>query len=288
VPGEVCICALGKFGGREIGYASDIELLFIWRAERGSGAAEYFESVAQHVVNSIRSKRDGIFELDLRLRPGGRNAPLASSYKRFTDYFSADGGADVFERQALVRLRPVAGDPALIADVCAHRQAYVFGPTPFDVARIVHLRQRQQQELVRPGQVNAKHSAGGVVDAEYAIQILQVYYGADNAALQSPNTVAAAEALHAAGVLSAAELRRFVDGYRFLRALINSMRIVRGNAKDLVLPEPESDEFLYLERRLRNFGFLAEAEEGRDRIRGEMAQMHAFFEELPGRLPASS
>ena len=282
IPGHSALCALGKWGSKEIGYASDIELLFLWDSNEYQHyeVVEFFEHVAQTIAKSIKSKLDGIFELDFRLRPGGRNAPLATPFGRFKDYFSINGDADPYERQSLVRLRTVCGDPGLKRKIHTHRKHYVFGHPSFDIDRIRFLRERQEKELVKSGEINAKFSPGGLVDAEYFIQILQIRHGGGHAAIQCTNTMKAATALKKHGFLDEATFLKFEDGYRFLRALINGLRIVRGNAKDLVLPPANSQEFHYLVRRLESFEHPPGMDDAWAYILQQMTSVNELFRSL--------
>ena len=257
--GAVCpfaILALGKFGGRELGYASDIEMLCVYG---GSGATsgpqrlantEYATLLVQHLRDLIVARQSGIFEIDLRLRPHGAQGPLATSWEVFKSYYSADGQAADFERQALVKLRWVAGDAGLGRQVEAWRDGYVYSGAPFDLDAAVTLRERQIAELVTPGEVDSKYSRGGLVDVEYTVQVLQLRHGGVLPNLRIPSTRRAIEALRDAGVLGDAAAAQLGEAYRFLRRLIDAQRIVRGHARDLVLPPADSDEFLFLARRL--------------------------------------
>ena len=257
--GEPCplaLFALGKFGGRELGYASDIEMLCVYG---GNGAtsgpqrlanAEYATLLVQHLRDLIVARQSGIFEIDLRLRPHGAQGPLATSWEAFKAYYSTDGQAADFERQALIKLRWVAGDAALGRQVEAWRDGYVYSEAPFDRQAAVALRERQIAELVTPGQIDSKYSRGGLVDVEYTVQVLQLRHGGALPQLRIPSTLRAIEALRSAGVLADGAALQLGEAYRFLRRLIDAQRIVHGHARDLVLPPPESDEFLFLSRRL--------------------------------------
>lgn len=255
-PCPFALFALGKFGGRELGYASDIEMLCVYG---GSGATsgpqrlantEYATLLVQHLRDLIVARQSGIFEIDLRLRPHGAQGPLATSWEIFKAYYSADGQAADFERQALIKLRWVAGDADLGRRVEACRDGYVYNEAPFDLKAAVTLRERQIAELTTPGQIDSKYSRGGLVDVEYTVQVLQLRHGGAMANLRIPSTRRTIEALQDAGVLDDGAAAQLGDAYRFLRRLIDAQRIVRGHARDLVLPPPDSDEFLFLARRL--------------------------------------
>lgn len=257
--GEPCgwvTCALGKFGGRELGFASDIELLFVYEGEgRTDGPepvsnAEYFDACVQELLRTIVTRSEGIFEIDLRLRPHGNAGSLATSLEGFRQYYAADGEAQQFERLALVKLRPVAGDAALARRVVEARDAFVYSGAPIDLENVRHLRGRQANELVPAGEVSAKHSAGGVVDIEYFVQVRQIEVGARVSSVRVPGTREAIARLVEAGALEAERGERLSEAYSFLRRLIDGLRVVRGNAKDLTIPPRDSRAFAYLARRM--------------------------------------
>lgn len=284
-PVPFAVFGLGKFGGAEMGYASDIELLFVYRGPGATGgrepiaAQEFFEHLVHAIVGAIEAKQAGIFQIDLRLRPHGQAGPVAVAFESFRGYYSAAGAAAPFERQALTKLRWIGGDATLGRAVEAQRDAFVYSGLPWDRAAALHLRRRQMQELVRPGTVNVKYSPGGVVDIEYAVQYLQIQHGQREPRLRTPSTLAALAALEQTGRISRREQAQLREAYLFLRALIDALRIVRGNARDLVLPPRASEDFAFLARRL--FGgteWQAAARRLEQEIRRHMQRSHGFFE----------
>ena len=151
---------------------------------------------------------------------------------------------------ALVKLRHVAGDVALGHSLEAVRDGFVYSGAPLDVAELRHLRERQAAELVAPGVVNAKHSHGGGGAVEYYVQTRQIRAGATEPALRTTNTLAAVEALARGGHLDFDAAAKLPESYGFLRRLIDALRVVRGNARDLAIPPADSREFAYLARRM--------------------------------------
>ena len=257
--GQTCrfaVFALGKAGGRELGYASDIELLFVYSdSGRTDGAEsvsnhEYFEKLVQLMIRSIRSKDKGIFEIDLRFRPYGNQGPLSNTVRQFEEYYSDDGPAWDFERQCLVRLRFIAGDNSLGIKVGAIRDRFVYNKKPLDMRELTRLRYRQLEEFVKPGTWNAKFSRGGLVDLEYHVQHLEIELGAHDENIRCQPIRAALRAINRAGKMDDETLRGFLEAHDFLRRLINALRILRGNARDLVLPERTGNEFIFLARRM--------------------------------------
>ena len=250
------VCALGKCGGRELGFASDIELMFVYEGEGKTAgptvisATEFYIRLVEGVTKAIRAHREGIFEIDLRLRPYGRAGSLAVSLAAFETYFSADGPAWPYERQALVKLRPICGEAELGDRLVALRDQIVYSRGQFDVGAMRGMRQRQLRQLVTAGGFNAKLSPGGLVDVEYLVQGLQIRHGGTHPDLRRTNTLQAVAALEQAGVVSPPDAARLCEAYNFLRQLIGSLRIVRGNARDLAVPPVDSEEYAYLARRL--------------------------------------
>jgi glutamate-ammonia-ligase adenylyltransferase len=284
--GEPCglsLLALGKCGGRELGFASDIELMFVYA---GSGSTtgpkvvttpEYFEQLVISVRDSIQTRQEGIFQIDLRLRPYGKAGSLAVSLDSFRRYYAPDGPAWAYERQALVKLRPIAGDAALSEELCKLRDVYAYESGPFDLAAMRAMRERQIRHLVTGGTFNAKFSPGGIVDIEYLIQGLQINHGAQNPALRLTNLREAMSALHKIGILSDEDYTRLRKAHTFLSWLIDSLRVVRGNAKDVTVPPFDSEEFVFLARRLR---YKRDVE----RLRVDLMRYSADVQEINTRL----
>ncbi|MDI7275248.1 MAG: glutamine synthetase adenylyltransferase, partial [Anaerolineae bacterium] len=276
-PSRLTVCALGKCGGRELGFASDIELLFVYEGGgRTTGpltiaTAEYYEALVREFLATMRARREGIFEVDLQLRPYGKAGSMAVSLESFRRYFAPGGPAWDYERQALVKLRPIAGDPELGAQVTALRDLFVYGGEPFNVAAMRAMRERQLRHHVAGGTINAKYSRGGLVDAEYLVQALQIRFGQHDPRLRLTNTRLAIEALAGAGALAPEEHRSLRDAYAFLRQLIDALRMVRGNARDLTVPPAGSEEFAFLARRLGYTGDPARLSED---VARHMAAVH--------------
>ena len=261
--GSVCgwgIFALGKFGGRDMGFGSDIELMFVYDSEGMTDGEEpirnstFFEEVVREFLNVLEVRPQGIFEIDMRLRPYGSKGPLASSLAAFRGYYSPGGDARHFERLALVRMRPVLGEGELIESVMSVQEAFVYGNEQLDAGDILHMRRRQANELVKRGSVNAKLSPGGVVDIEYYVQAWQIALGRTCRELRQTNTLEAVETLRDEGHLDNALAMGIAESYTFLRKLIDGLRIVRGNAKDLDIPARDSKEFLRLAHRMSEHG----------------------------------
>ena len=291
-PCPFAVLGLGKFGGRELGYASDIEVLFVYdgsgktSGKNGIENSEYFERLAQELLGWIEAKQEGIFRLDVRLRPHGGKGALANAFEEVCRYYSPTGLAASFERQALIKLRHIAGDAVLGHQLEAHRDSFVYGEAPWDIPAALELRRQQLRQLVEPGKVNVKYSAGGLIDIEYAAQYLQVMHGHNHPSLRTPNTLQALAALVNAGLVARTDGAGLRKAYVFTRTLVDGLRMVRGNTKDLVLPPPDSEEFVCLARRV---GYTADdwragARELQSDIQHHTTLTKTFFERTFGAL----
>jgi [glutamine synthetase] adenylyltransferase / [glutamine synthetase]-adenylyl-L-tyrosine phosphorylase len=280
---EISVCALGKCGGHEMGFASDIELMFIYSGNGSTGgpavisSAEFYEKLVSSFVSAIHARREGIFEIDLQLRPYGKAGSLAVSLEAFQRYFHPEGPAWAYERQALVRLRPIAGNTNFGEQIVALRDDYVYTNEPFDTTSMRAMRERQIRHTVRGGTFHPKFSPGGLTDVEYLVQGLQITHGLQNPDLRQANTRRAMKMLAEYGFLSQDDYIRLRKAHTFLRWLIDSLRVVRGNAKDITIQPDDSEEYAFLTRRL-NYGT------DRERLRSEIARFTADIQDINSRL----
>ena len=153
------------------------------------------------------------------------------------------------------------------------RDNFTYSGQRWDWEDALHLRRRQMQELVKSGEVNVKYSAGGIVDIEYAVQYLQLLNGREHPEIRVPTTLEALGHLRRLQIVREGDFRLLHSSYLFLRNVIDALRIVRGDASDLVMPTESTDEFKSLARRLtyRNAASLVAD------IQESMKQAHAYF-----------
>lgn len=247
---------LGKWGGDELGYASDLEMIMIYEGYGWTDSKsqvsnqEFFNLLMQKIKESVHVKAQGIFELDLRLRPDGQKGPLSTSFKRWNEYYQK-GQAHAYEVQSLVKMDHIYGLRELIEQILQSRDDIVYADENIPLQDLLDLRMQQKDELVKPGHINAKFSLGGLVDIEYAVQMLQMKHGAKHPSVRTPRTLKAMGRLLEEGLLKPSDYEHISNAYSFFRRLINALRMVRGHAKDLLVPALDSDEFLFLARRMK-------------------------------------
>ncbi len=210
----------------------------------------FFEKLVRFLLKHLKVRQEGIFQIDLQLRPYGNKGSLACSLGAFRDYYSPAGPAQQFERMALAKLRPMAGDSDFIHQIMNCRDAFVYSGQPVDYDNIRYLRQRQVEELIKPQTINVKLSPGALVDIEYFIQAKQLELGAKNNNIRVTKSMIALRELGKEGAIPVPLVEDIRRAYRCLRRTIDALRAVRGNAKDLTVPAADSPAFNYLARRL--------------------------------------
>ncbi|MCC7535305.1 MAG: bifunctional [glutamate--ammonia ligase]-adenylyl-L-tyrosine phosphorylase/[glutamate--ammonia-ligase] adenylyltransferase [Deltaproteobacteria bacterium] len=227
-PSRIAVFAMGKLGGRELGYAGDLDLLFVYDEDgettTGRASTEVFARAAQRAMAllSVPDAEGPGWSLDTRLRPSGNQGLLVVSRAGFLRYH--EKGARAWERQALLKARPIGGDPdlgALLAHDIAEIAYAPAGDFPALAAEIVKMRRRMQDELGRetPDRMNLKTGRGGLVDIEFLVQALQMRHGATDASVRTPSTREALTALAAHGYLARNVARRLDEAYVLLRSM---------------------------------------------------------------------
>lgn len=246
---SLAVIAMGKLGGNEIGYGSDLDLVFVYDdREARESDLERSVRVAQRVLRllSLPHGEGPGYALDTRLRPSGNQGLLVVSLDAFARYHGLSPDADPatmqgrdWERQALIKARPVAGSAALGEAflALAHTAAYERGAPPPD--RVHHLRARMERELAgerRQGsraRYDLKLGRGGIVDVEFAAQWLQMKHGLDRR-VRTPETEKALSALETCGYLDPALAASLREGYGFLRRIEQRLRILHGASAQLI------------------------------------------------------
>jgi len=238
------VMALGKLGGRELGYASDLDVVFVFEedgdsdGERTLDATTFFSRLAQRLMRGLHAQhRSGrLYEVDTRLRPSGSKGLLVSSLAAWRNYH--ESSARLWERQALIKLRAVAGDWPLGELLETESMAFAFrvGDDHVALAKgIAEMRARIERELAK-GRANLKVGRGGLVDIEFAAQYLQLVHARAEPSLRTQSTLGAIEAAIELGVCDPLAGAVLADGYRFLRFLEHRMRIVHDRSV-ATLPE---------------------------------------------------
>lgn len=286
------VIAMGKLGGYELGYHSDLDLIFVYSGEGSAettggtrGALshhEYFAKVVQRLLTLLTLQlREGyLYKIDARLRPSGNQGALVVSLDAFRKHHRER--AQLWERQALVKARPAAGDVTrfqALQDEVLTPLVYERPLPPDAASEIDRLRTRMEREVAHETaeQLNPKTGHGGLVDVEFAVQYLQLLHGREHPRVRTPNTLMAIDALLAEGCLGAEDADALRAGYLFLRRVEHRLRLVHGHA--LTAMPTRGKALAQLARRLGVLGadpgatFLAEYRACVARVRAVYARV---------------
>lgn len=217
---DLAVMGMGKLGGHELNYASDIDVVFVGESI----------DAATRAARKVTSIAGGCFRVDVNLRPEGRDGPLVRSLESYRTYWQR--WAEPWERQAMLKAVPVAGNAALGGAFHRAAQDWVWGQAfDADAIRSVRaLKARAEAEVARQpdAERELKRGRGGIRDIEFTVQLLQLVHGHADATLRAPGTLAALGVLGAAGYVDPDDGHVLADAYRHLRDVEHRLQLVEG------------------------------------------------------------
>ncbi|MEU9865744.1 bifunctional [glutamine synthetase] adenylyltransferase/[glutamine synthetase]-adenylyl-L-tyrosine phosphorylase [Streptomyces sp. NPDC047971] len=243
---RLAVIAMGKCGGHELNYVSDVDVIFVGEPVEGADEGKAIQAatrLASHLMRicSETTVEGTIWPVDANLRPEGRNGPLVRTLSSHLAYYQR--WAKTWEFQALLKARAVAGDPELGAEYIDAVSPLVWQAAEREnfVPDVQKMR-RRVVDNIPAAQIDRelKLGPGGLRDVEFAVQLLQLVHGRGDATLQSGTTLVALAALAAGGYVGRADAAQLDEAYRFLRAMEHRIQLYRLRRTHLV-PEGESD-----------------------------------------------
>jgi glutamate-ammonia-ligase adenylyltransferase len=227
---DMVILGMGKLGGMEISYNSDLDIIFIYKGYEH----EFFSKLGQKIISilSIPTNEGFAYKIDMGLRPSGKAGTLVTSLEAFKSYH--EQGAKLWERQALIKARPSAGNIDLGNEIMKMIDYFVY-EQPLEEGfhkEIYHLRARMEKEIAREDQFrfNLKTGRGGIVDIEFLIQMLQLKFGFLYKDVRKQNTLEALNGLRRCGVIDEEMFIKLKDGINFLKKLENLLRLLHDRS----------------------------------------------------------
>jgi glutamate-ammonia-ligase adenylyltransferase len=267
------VLGMGKLGGHELNAGSDVDLLMFYDTDDGEvrkdGKAaepslhEFFARVSQRFTATLDDvTEDGmVWRVDLRLRPEGSRGPIVNSLAAAERYYETWGRT--WERAALVRARPVGGDIAFGVEVLGALGPFVWRRevNPNLADEMIALVVRARTELASEPERDLKLGVGGIREAEFFVQSLQLIWGGREPTVRSTNTLDALRRLRARGLVTDREGRELADAYLVLRRLEHRVQFATGLQTHTL---PSRTDGTLLDRIARTLGFPAGAELERD------------------------
>ncbi|MFB6776293.1 bifunctional [glutamine synthetase] adenylyltransferase/[glutamine synthetase]-adenylyl-L-tyrosine phosphorylase [Streptomyces sp. NPDC056352] len=250
-PADAALCrlaviAMGKCGGHELNYVSDVDVIFVAEPVDSSEESKAIQAATRLAAHMMRicsetTVEGTIWPVDANLRPEGRNGPLVRTLSSHLAYYQR--WAKTWEFQALLKARPVAGDPELGAEYVEAVSPMVWQAADREnfVGDVQKMRRRVVDNIPADRvDREIKLGPGGLRDVEFAVQLLQLVHGRSDATLHSGSTLDALRALAEGGYVGRVDAAQFDDAYRFLRAMEHRIQLYRLRRTHLV-PEDESD-----------------------------------------------
>ena len=295
-PAEMTVIGMGKLGGNELNFSSDIDIIFFYESDNGktSGIKDssgdvkgvislhaFFNKLGEMISKALSLvTEDGfVFRVDVGLRPEGKSGDMAVSLRSAEIYYESWGQS--WERTAMLKARPVAGSLELGEQMLKMLQPFVYRKyLDYNLIEdMKNMKQKIDASLTRSmeGEINLKLGRGGIREIEFFIQALQLVYAGKNPQLRERNSLKALDTLLAARLISEEDHHRLSDAYRFLRTVEHRIQVVQERQTHN-LPTKD-DEFLALSRRS---GFLRTngLERFRETLEGHRRNVSAIYGNL--------
>lgn len=234
------IIAMGRFGGEELGFGSDADVMFVYQPLPGI-IPELAQKTAERIIAELkRLATDSLleFELDLDLRPEGKNGPNARSLDSYRAYY--ERWADTWESQALLRAKPIAGSPALVSAFLELINRYRY-PSSLPTSAVMEIRRikaRMETERLPQGADPRRHTKlgrGSLSDVEWLVQLMQLKHGKDHPAIRTPKTLEALSACVTEGLIAEHDARVLSEAWSFA-SRVRSASVLWANKRTDVLP----------------------------------------------------
>ena len=299
------VIAMGKLGGGELNFSSDVDLLYLYatRAGKTSGIrgnrdsrianAVYFRRLSQEVTAALNtvSGQGYVYRVDLRLRPEGEKGLIVQPLQGYRRYYAARG--ETWERLSLLKAWPAGGDRALGRQFLKMAAPFIFGK-PFGVPGLEEvgaLKERVDEKIALSQQTasHVKLGRGGIREIEFLVQSFQLYFGATRTAVRERNTLKALKKLRRSRILSEEEDRCLRESYLFLRNVENKLQLVNDSQTHLVPADPKGIRACALRLGYREEGAASVEDQFLRDYRAHTDRVHRLFRllfETPSQWPS--
>jgi glutamate-ammonia-ligase adenylyltransferase len=264
------VLGMGKLGGEELNFSSDIDLIFLYRPLghlpiSSLEQRQYFQIVAGRIIQAMGAQiaGDHVFRVDLDIRPGGKDSDLVISFDSALEYYQSE--ARTWERLALIKARPVAGNIPLGKKFIKEVEPTIYQKF-IDYSVLSEIRSLKEKIMAETRSYllkgdNIKLGPGGIREIEFIVQSLQMVFGGRISSLQEKNTLKALGKLKESRILPQKEYRQLHQAYRFLRILEHRLQMVNQQQTHSLPRDPEALERIAIEMPIRRLRHPASSKE---------------------------
>jgi len=290
---DFCILGMGKLGGEDLNFSSDIDLIYFYSSDEKDDPHESSVRLGERLASLLSDKtEDGfVYRVDLGLRPEGNKGTLANSIDAMEDYYESFG--DNWERMALIKAIPVAGNIALGNELCERVSPFVY-PRHADLttlAQLQDLKERMERSLSdklvgeadpeKPG-YNVKLGAGGIREIEFFVGSFQRLYGGKHKELRARQTLVALDRIAEQKLMSREDRNHLTEAYRFLRGVENRLQMV-DERQTHTLPQTREDLEAFAIGLSRADETPLNAEQFQEQLRHHTGQVRRLWDQLLSR-----
>lgn len=273
-----CIISLGKLGGSELNYSSDIDIIIFYDKESKIGNRYYSEILSETIQLFLEkctsSEAGSLYRIDLRLRPDGKSSSACRSLQEYLDYYESRGSD--WERQMLIKAGFLGGSEKLFSQFINYIDRFVYPAVHFvsPLEQMSKLRKIIEREV--EGSENIKLVPGGIRDIEFTVQALQLLNGGKDESIKTGNTFIALERLKQAKLLTSDETKILRDAYNLYRRIEHFLQLMNNTQTHTI---PESGE---IAEKLSFYLGFKDLNEFKEKIKEYRKQVRAIYNSVVG------
>ncbi|MDP8262795.1 MAG: bifunctional [glutamate--ammonia ligase]-adenylyl-L-tyrosine phosphorylase/[glutamate--ammonia-ligase] adenylyltransferase [Candidatus Ancaeobacter aquaticus] len=287
---EYAIFGLGKLGGYEMGYSSDLDIVFVYRGDGQTASAsksitnrEFFAYFAQKVIEIMTKTtvEGSLYKVDIKISPGGKGEGIVHAFEKYQNYYGTS--SMTWERQAFTKARCICGDVSLQKDFEILIADYVYGKclSSKEIKEIYDMRLLMQKERVktRDKGYHIKLDPGGIVDIEFIVQVIQLMQGCKDKDVRKTNTLEILTILGEKEYLSGNDFMILHNAYIFMRIIENKIRIVSNHSLDAI-PHEEKKLKVLIKRLGENYESIGSSKAFLDQYHVFASKVRAIFDNI--------
>jgi len=271
-----CIISLGKLGGGELNYSSDIDIIIFYNVESKIGNRYYSEILSETIQLFLEkctsSEAGSLYRIDLRLRPDGKSSSVCRSLQEYLDYYESRGSE--WERQMLIKAGFLGGNEKLYSQFIKYIDRFVFPAVHF--ASPLEQMKKLRKIIERDSEANIKLIPGGIRDIEFVVQALQLLNGGKDESIKTGNTLNALDKLEQTKHLTQVETKVLKDAYIIYRKIEHFLQLMNNTQTHTI---PESGE---IAEKLSHYLGFKSLNEFKEKVKDYRKQVREIYNSVVG------